>query len=180
MELTAGAEKQAENYSLSDDDIRHLLGSAIKITTYSDLENVRDIRQLFDGRGRAIIFFPQDSESSGHWTAMIKKRGEIEFFDPYGEPPDAQKDGLTPSKLHQLRMDQPLLSELLENSGCRVIFNKVQLQKLRDDVQTCGRHCVCRLLYSQYPIARYREIIRRSGLTPDEFVTRETYGDLGK
>lgn len=180
MELTAGAEKQAENYSLSDDDIRRLLGSAIKITSYSDLEGVHDIRQLFDRNGRAIIFFPQENAMSGHWTAMIKKGNRIEFFDPYGEPPDAQKDGLAPSKLHQLRMDQPLLSELLEKSGCSIIFNKVQLQKMRDDVQTCGRHCVCRLLYCNYPIARYREIIRRSGLTPDEFVTRETYDDLGK
>lgn len=180
MELTAGAEKRAEDYALSDDDIRKLLGSAIKITSYSDLGNVQDILQLFDGKGRGILFFPQSSANSGHWTALIKRGKQIEFFDPYGEPPDAQKDGLSDAKLQQLKMERPELSELLENSGCRVIFNKVQLQKLNDNVQTCGRHCVCRLLFYHYPIQRYRQIIEKSGLTPDEFVTRETFGELGR
>ena len=179
-QLTAGAEKQAEGYSLSDDDIRRLLGGNIKITTYSDLANVRNINELFDSKGRAIIFYPQQNEQSGHWTALIKDGRNIEFFDPYGEPPDAQKDGISKSKLEQMRMDHPDLTNLLENSGCRVIFNKIQLQKLANDVQTCGRHCVCRLLYYKQSIQRYRDMIKRSGLTPDEFVVKMTYGDLGK
>jgi len=178
MELTAGAEKQAEGYSLGDDDIRRLLGSEIKITTYPDLAGVTDVNQLFDRKGRAIIFFPQDGPNSGHWTALIKDGRQIEFFDSYGHYPDTQK----PDKDEQrnLGMDQPLLTKLLENSGCRVIYNKVALQKSKDDVQTCGRHCVVRLLYSRYPIARYRQMIKSTGLTPDEFVTRETVPALGK
>jgi hypothetical protein len=180
MDLTKQEEKQAEGYSLSDDDIRRLLGGNIKITTYADLDKVNHISELFDGRGRAIIFFPQQSQQSGHWTAMIKNGREIEFFDPYGEPPDAQKDNLSKSKLEELRMSRPLLSSLLENSGYRILFNKVQLQKLADDVATCGRHCVCRLLYSKYPIQRYRQMIWRSGMTPDQFVVASTYTDLGR
>jgi hypothetical protein len=180
MDLTKGEEKQAEQYTLSDDDIRSLLGGQIKITPYPDLANVQHIGELFDSRGRAIIFFPQDSLQSGHWTAMVKSGREIEFFDPYGEPPDAQKDGLTKSKLEQLRMNRPLLSDLLENSGNRIIFNKVQLQELANDVNTCGRHCVCRLLYCKYPIQRYRQMISKTGMTPDQFVVAATYRDLGK
>jgi hypothetical protein len=180
MDLTKHEEKQAEGYSLSDDDIRHLLGGNIKITPYSDLANVQHISQLFDSKGRAIIFFPQQSEQSGHWTAMIRNGREIEFFDPYGEPPDAQKDNLSKSKLEELKMNRPLLSNLLENSGHRIIFNKIQLQKIADDVATCGRHCVCRLIYHKYPIQRYRQMISRSGMTPDQFVVASTYSDLGR
>jgi len=179
-QLSAGAEKQAEGYSLSDDDIRRLLGGNIKITTYADLKNVQNINELFDSRGRAIIFYPQQNSQSGHWTAMIRSGRQIEFFDPYGEPPDAQKDGISKSKLEQMRMDHPDLTNLLERSGCRVIFNKIQLQTMANDVQTCGRHCVCRLLYYRKPIQRYREMIRKSGMTPDEFVVQHTYNDLGK
>ena len=178
--MEAGAEARAQAYALSDTDIKRLLGGSIKITTYSDLENTHNVNELFDGKGRAILFFPQDNESSGHWCCMIKKGREIEFFDPYGDEPDAQKDGIPMRKLEQMNMDKPLLADLLSDSGYRVIFNKVQLQKLKNDVQTCGRHCVTRLLYSAYPIKRYREIIDKSGLTADEFVVDKTIDNLGK
>jgi len=172
--------EQAKEYSLSDDDIRRLLGGSIKITTYPDLDKTQHLNELFDEKGRAILFFPQENQQSGHWCAMIKKGREIEFFDPYGEEPDEQKEHLSSGKLQQLKMDQPLLSNLLDESGYKIYFNKVQLQQLKDCVNTCGRHCVSRLLYSKYPIKRYREIIRKSGMAPDEFVIDVTYDDLGK
>jgi len=170
--------KKAEAYSLGDDDIRRLLGSGCKITTYTDLENIHDINQIFDGKGRAVVFFPQESANVGHWIGLIKDARQIEFFDSYGNYPDKQKPDKETQR--ELNIDQPLLTKLLENSGCRVIYNKVALQKTRDDVQTCGRHVVCRLLYSRYPIAKYREMIKRTGLSPDEFVVRETIDTLGK
>ena len=79
-----------------------------------------------------------------------------------------------------MRMDKPLLAELLTNCPYKILYNKVQLQKLEDDVNTCGRHAVCRLLYHKYPVQRYRDIIRNSGLSPDEFVVKLTYDELGK
>jgi hypothetical protein len=181
MELSAGAEKQAEAYRLGDDDIRKLLGSDIKITSYPALEHIHDIGQLFDKHGRAVLFFPQESQSVGHWIGLIKDGRQIEFFDSYGHYPDTQK----PDKDTQisLNMDKPLLTRLLEDaerSGYRIIYNKVAMQKTKDDVQTCGRQVVCRLLYSRYPISRYREMIKKTGMTPDEFVTRETIESLGK
>lgn len=178
--LPEDVEKQAEEYTLSDDDIRRLLGGNIKITSYPNLDKVQHIGDLFDSRGRAIIFFPQQSQQSGHWTAMIKNGREIEFFDPYGEPPDAQKKGLSKTKQEELQMNRPLLSNLLEQSGARIIFNKVQLQEKANDVNTCGRHCVTRLLYSKYPIHKYRGMIAKTGKTPDEFVIATTYTDLGR
>lgn len=180
MSLSAGAEKKAEAYTLSDDDIRSLLGGNIEITPYPKIKDAQNIGELFDSRGRAIIFYPQQSENVGHWTAMIRDGRHIEFFDPYGEPPDAQKDGLSKNQLERMRMEHPDLTRLLEDSGCRVIFNKVQLQKLANDVQTCGRHCVCRLLYYRLPIGKYRQMIQKTGMTPDEFVVAKTYNSLGK
>ena len=172
--------EDALEYSLSDDDIKRLLGGNIKITSYPDLDKVDHLNDIFDSRGRAILFFPQESEQSGHWTALIRDGRQIEFFDPYGEPPEAQKDTLPNSKLEELRMKKPLLSKLLDESGCRIIFNKKQLQELEDDIHTCGRHCVCRLLHYKLAIQRYRDMISRSGMSPDEFVVKETYNDLGK
>jgi hypothetical protein len=169
-----------KEYSLSDDDIRQLLGGNIKITSYPDLDRVENINDLFDSKGRAIIFIPQQDTHSGHWTAMIKDGKHIEFFDPYGESPDDQTDGISNQKLEQMRMKEPLLADLLEETPYKVIFNKMQLQELADDVQTCGRHCVCRLIHYKQPLSKYREIIRKSGDSPDEFVVKHTIQNLGK
>jgi hypothetical protein len=176
--MDGGAEKRAEAYSLGDNDIKRLLGAGTKITTYTDLNKVHHINEIFDGKGRAVVFFPQESASVGHWIGLIKDGRQIEFFDSYGNYPDKQKPDIETQR--ELQIDQPLLTKLLEDSGCRVIYNKVALQKTRDDVQTCGRHVVCRLLYSKYPIARYRTMIKSTGLSPDEFVTKETLPILGK
>jgi hypothetical protein len=172
--------EQAKEYALSDDDIRQLLGGDIKITTYPDLDKVHHLSELFDRKGRAILFVPQTDQTTGHWTALIKNGREVEFFDPYGEEPEKQKSGLSGGKLAELRMKEPLLANLLDESGCKIYFNKVQLQELSNDVNTCGRHCVCRLLYYKFPIERYRAMIKRSGDTPDDFVINMTYKELGR
>lgn len=172
--------EEAKAYALSDDDIRDLLGGSIRITTYPDLDKVQHIDEIFDKHGRAILFVPQQNEQQGHWTALIKKRNMIEFFDPYGDPPEAQKDTIDDAQLRKMHMTEPLLAELLTNNPYKIIYNKVPLQKLEDDVNTCGRHAVCRLLYHKYPLEKYREIVQRYGANPDEFVIKLTYDELGK
>ncbi len=172
--------EDAVAYTLSDDDIRKLLGGSIRITSYPDLKDASRIDDLFDKHGRAILFIPQQNEQQGHWTCMIKRKGTIEFFDPYGEPPEAQKDTIDDAQLQQMRMKEPLLAEILTDNPYKIVYNKVQLQRLEDDVNTCGRHCVARLLYHKYPIQKYREIIERTGMSPDEFVVKLTYDELGK
>lgn len=172
--------EEAKSYALSDGDIRHLLGSGIKITTYPDLAKVRHIDELFDRHGRAILFVPQQNEQQGHWCCLIKRGKTIEFFDPYGEPPEAQKDTLDNAHLAKMRMTAPLLADILTDNPYKVIYNKVQLQELDGDVNTCGRHCVARLLHHKFPIQKYRSMIERSRMSPDEFVVKLTVDELGK
>lgn len=170
----------ALSYSLSDDDIRKLLGSGIQITNYTKLSEKKDINELLDNKGRGVIFYPQQNEQQGHWCCLIRNGREIEFFDPYGDPPDYQKDTIPDDRLERMNMDQPYLLQLMKNSRCKIMFNKVPLQELANDVSTCGRHIVCRLLYYKHPIRSYREIIRKTGLSPDEFAVKMTYEKLGK
>lgn len=168
------------DYSLSDDDLRKLLGSGIKITTYPSLSSVHSIDELFDRKGRAIIFYPQTDEQTGHWTCMLKRGRTIEFFDPYGDPPDYQKDTIPTPLLERMKMKEPLLADLLLSSPYKLIYNKEQVQELADDIQTCGRHCVARLLFGHLSVKDYRKRIKRSGMTPDEFVVALTKQELGR
>lgn len=170
----------ALEYSLGDDDLRRLLGSGCKITSYAHLDKVNHIDELLDGLGRGVIFYPQQSKNQGHWTCLIRKGREIEFFDPYGEPPDTAKHLLSQTKREELNMKCPRLLELMKESRCRIVFNKIQLQELADDVATCGRHIASRLFYHRLSLKKYRELIRQSGMNPDEFVVRLTYDKLKK
>jgi hypothetical protein len=173
--------KKIKAYPLSDDDIRKVLGNDIKIWNYPQLKNLNDINEMFDEKGRAILLYPNISPTSGHWTALLNKKDSIETFDPYGDPPDTeQKGGMSKTRLEALDIERPDLTKLLRSSGKPVYYNTHQFQKESPSVATCGRHCCVRLLYAPYSLLRYKTIIDKSKLTPDDFVSGVVYDKLHK
>ena len=171
---------EVRQYPLSDKDLKELLGDNIKIITYPMLKNMQSIDECFDDMGRCILLFLTTSPTSGHWCCLLKKPTGIEFFDPYGEAPEDQKDFIPKSMLETLDESRPDLSNLLKASGVPVVYNKKQLQKDSMSISTCGRHCTVRCLYAPYTLDKYISIIKKSGLSPDDFVTGITYRKLGK
>ena len=172
--------QEAEAYPLGDDDINKILEPDTHIFTYPYLKQVKDIDEIFDPYGRAMMLYLTENKNTGHWVCLIRRPDEIEFFDPYGEPVDKQLTWVGKGKRTQLEQDRPLLSKLLREKGVDVVCNKTKFQLVDDDVATCGRHCVIRLLFKDLPLPKYAEMIKKSGMTPDEFVTRKTYDLLGK
>jgi hypothetical protein len=180
MERARGTVASVKGYSLSDDDIRKILGPDIKIITYPMLGEMSSIDQAFDSKGRCVMLVPNVSPTMGHWVAMIKRKNGIEFFDPYGDAPEEQKDGLSQSKLQALDIDHPFLTKLLRASGKPIYYNTKGFQSENRNVATCGRHAIARLLYAPYSIDKYDACIRASGLSPDDFVAGLTYNALKK
>lgn len=176
-----GGINEIKSYALSDDDLRKLLGNNIKIWTYPQLKRVQSPSELFDDMGRAILLFPNASPTMGHWTCLIHRPNKIEFFNPYGESPeDTRKEGMSRSRLEMLDMEQPVLMKLLRASGKPIFYNNYPFQKDRADNNTCGRHCAVRLFYAPYTLERYKRIIDKSKLTPDDFVAGVVFNKLGK
>ena len=171
---------EVKDYPLSDGDIRTILGDDIRILTYPDLNKVNNINQIFDKKGRCILLFLTHSPTEGHWCCLLRKKKGIEFFDPYGDPPEAQKKSADPKLLAQLGSFHDRLMELFKKSGMPVYYNTYPFQKERGDVNTCGRHCVVRCLYAPYSLEKYKAIIDKSGLSPDDFVVGLTYDKLRK
>jgi hypothetical protein len=165
---------------LSDADIRKILGRDIKILTYPQIASLGDIRKAFDKKGRCIMLYLTESETSGHWICMLLKKGEIEFFDPYGEAPEAALKNIPEEELEEYGEDKPYLTHLLKNSGLKVIYNTYPFQKDKADVNTCGRHAVVRCLYAPYSLAKYKASIDKSKMSPDDFVSALTAQKLGK
>jgi hypothetical protein len=170
----------AQQYALSDGDIRRLLGRGIKIWNYPQLKDLHDANELFDKRGRAILLFPNSGPMSGHWTALFKRPKMIEFFDPYGDKPEAQKKGLGRNRLEEYDIERPDLTRLLRATGLPVYYNTHDFQRESPNVATCGRHSAVRLMYDDKDIDQYHEMIEKTGKTPDVFVVEETFNKLRK
>lgn len=173
--------KKIKAYPLGDDDIRKLLGEDIKIWNYPQLKKLSNIEEMFDAKGRAILLYPNISPTAGHWTALINKKNGIETFDSYGDAPDTeQRGGISKGRLEQMDIEKPYLTKLLRASGKPVYYNNKAFQSSSPDVANCGRHCVVRLLYAPYSLDKYDSIIKKSGMSPDDFVTAITFDKLGK
>jgi hypothetical protein len=165
---------------LSDSDIRKILGRDIKIITYPQLANMSSINECFDRKGRCIMLYLTQSETSGHWVCMLSKKDGIEFFDPYGEPPESALKTVPEEEREAFGEGQPYLTQLLKASGRKVIYNTHPFQKDRADVNTCGRHSVVRCLYAPDTLAKYKAVMDSSGMTPDDFVSALTAPRIGK
>jgi hypothetical protein len=169
-----------KSYSLSDSDIRKLLGGDISIMTYPELKHIKNIDDCFDSQGRCIILFLTESETSGHWTALLKRGDHIEFFDPYGDSVGGVLKEIPEERRQALDQTRPYLQNLLKASPYKVSYNKNPFQIDKPGINTCGRHCVVRLLHPDLDINEYKALIKSSGMTPDDFVSDYTYKALRK
>lgn len=169
-----------KSYALSDTDIRRILGRDIKIITYPQLGQMSSIDQAFDKKGRCIMLYLTEDDSTGHWVCMLNKGDSIEFFDPYGEAPEKALEMVPEENREALGEGEPLLTRLLRASGKAVYYNTFPFQKDKADVNTCGRHSVVRCLYAPYSLEKYKKVMDSSGMTPDNFVSALTAEKLGK
>jgi len=171
-----------EEYPLGDDDIRKILGNNINIIAYPELDNYNDVDEIFDDQNRVIILFLTTDKNTGHWLCLHKdKQDNIFYFDPYGEGIDKNKKWLTRSKLEELNQDKISLLRLLKNTANNgVYYNTYDFQDDRKGINTCGRHCCVRLLYKDLDLDDYYDMIKKSNLTPDQFVSKITFNIIKK
>ena len=179
---------QAEKYSLSDDDIREYMKGDVNIVSYLDLPNVAKLEDLFmnstDGsiRSNNVVFhIPVGSQSAGHWTCgwLDGDTGTpvFHYWCPYGF---SIHENITksPYLMHSEDRDDYALVYLVKQfvkEGGKVIQNPFRLQVLKYGVNTCGRHCIARLLHKQMSNRQYYDymnsLVKTKKLTPDELVS---------
>ena len=170
--------KHIEMTPLSDDDIRTILGKDTKILEYKDLTKYSSIDQLLPKPTDYCILLYELQKDSGHWTAILKYDDIVEFFDPYGLKYDNELAWISNNIKAKLHEDQPLLSNLLNNTNHTIIYNKTRFQSMKSDVSTCGDHCahrIYRLIHNDFNLDEYisymKHIKDEHGLTYDEIVS---------
>ena len=139
------------NTQLDGNAIQKLTKSPI--IKYPEFNNMSSIDDAFKKSDSVIIFFEIEDAYSGHWTCMMKRGNEIEFFDPYGLKQDDEFNYVTMHTREELNEQFEPLSKLLNNSNYKVIHNPYKIQKFEFPFnskivrpQTCGRHSALRLM----------------------------------
>jgi hypothetical protein len=183
--MSAEELERIKSYALSNDDINDILGSDTKVFTYPKFFDFEHIDEAFDREGRCVFLFLTQDEHTGHWLCMFKRPEGIEYFDSYGDKPDAQRSWLSEEKLEELGEGEPRLTELLRASGQRVYYSTCQYQVERSDVSSCGRWCATRLLCKDMSNLQFfnfvKEQMKELGLTKrDDWVSLFTFQQLGK
>jgi hypothetical protein len=181
----AAVPQEVKAYSLSNDDIQAILDPDTKILSYPDFGTMETVDEAFDELGRCVFLFLTQSPTVGHWMCMFKRKGHVEYFDSYGGKPDSQRNWLSKEKLQELGEEEPLLTELLKRSGYPVFYNTYPYQKDRDDINTCGRWCVARLILKDLSNLQFynavRQDMKEKGLkSMDDWVSVFTGEILGK
>lgn len=184
-EVSAEQLKEIKAYALSNEDIQKILEPDTKILSYPEFCEMDSIDEAFDSMGRCIFLFLTESETSGHWLAMIKRKGAIYYFDSYGDRPEAQRKWLTEDRLYALGQSEPCLMNLLKSSGYKVFSNTVDYQKEKKDYNTCGRWTSARLILKDLDDKQFFNLIKSEMkkynlASPDDWVALFTYSILGK
>jgi hypothetical protein len=185
-ELDAQEIDTIEKYSLSETDLKDLLGPSIPVFTYEDLLTINRIEDIFDKQGRAIMLYLTESKVVGHWVCFIKRKNTIEYFNSYGRlEPDSELKWLSKAKAKELNQDTMKLSELLDNSKFKEVINPYRFQQYESGVNTCGRHCVARLMFDHLDIHQYKKLLddaiaelekqTKKKIDYDSFVCEYTY-----
>jgi len=170
--------KKLEMYSLSNDDLRKILGP-VRILTYPELEN-ETLDTLFKDQPYVIILFLTEDENTGHWQCMLKRENgnQLEVFDSFGVKVDGNREWLSKDRQQVLDQTMPNIHNIVKGFPGELVYNNVKLQE--ESRNTCGRHIASRILHDHLSIQDYIKLIERSGIKPDEFVTLLTYRILKK
>lgn len=151
---------------LTGQDLKRMTKNKATVMPYDDLKNVTDIDQIFKTQCVIILLNIEGSgQPVGHWVLMIDKGNEIEHFDSYGLNIDEEL-----AKTHEA----PYLSNLVGKSRRRVLQSSRQYQRMKEDVDTCGRWCVLRCGVKNLTDEQFRKLIQSAGTVPDDFAVIAT------
>lgn len=167
---------------MGDDDIKEYLPN-IQVMKYSKLKRCKTIDDLLPNDKSCAIILYENSPNSGHWVGVSKyidkdKKPMIEVFDPYGNGDKDIVNWQTPQDNRNLGISSYYLSNLCHDCPYKVIHNDFKYQKSGGNINSCGRHCVHRLLmllknnlnlldYNKY----MKNMKKKSNLDFDEIVS---------
>lgn len=152
--------KDTKKKSLSNEDILRMCDNKVNIFTYPELLKFNSIDQVLYPHNAAIILY-MTRENFGHWVAVIRTADNIiEHFDSYGLKPDKELKFISNYFRRESGQLQPHLTYLYYKCPYQVSYNQYKLQKLKKDVNTCGRFAALRVLLKELPLDNFYKLFQ--------------------
>lgn len=149
--------------SLSDADIRRF---GLNVLDYNGLEGMNEAGLL---RKLPLVLLYLNKIDSGHWVLIHRTPEGIEFFDSYSYKPDTEF-AFIPEEMQKPKKLAMLLCEIIKHTP--ISYNQYQFQEKKAGVNTCGRHCIMRQMFSGVGIDDYKngvdKVCRDRGINADE------------
>jgi len=167
--------KKTLEYSLSDSDIRHILGPDCKIVEYTDLDKFKDMNDLLPSDTDFVVILIESKQNSGHWTSIAKSNKRITLMDSYGCKLEDELNFISKAMNRMLGQSKSEIQNLIDSvpDDYEVIYNKTKLQAEKPEISTCGRYnCAWIQLFKMgYDLEEFLRIIeeqcKSTGLPPD-------------
>lgn len=160
--------------ALGDDIIKKYLPNA-KILKYNQLGYINNIEEILPNEQSYCIILYENKPNNGHWVSIMRINKNIEYFDSYGNRPDIPLSWISERENNFLGQ-KPFLTRLFDKTGLDVYYNDFKYQKEKNDINTCGRHVVFRILCmlkNYYDLKQYCNFIK--GL---KWKSEENYDDI--
>lgn len=166
--------KLEQQQELSFAQLKNMVGphfsKAVKWVTYEQIQGSKTIAQVFGGKKLVVIliFIKPDrthfyeTTHAGHFILLINHEHSIEHFDSYGLGIDEEL---------AITHENPFLKQLLNASKKEIINNTTKLQRFKENINTCGRWVVARILLHHLSLEKFIEEVTNLGYPNDESVT---------
>lgn len=163
--------KNSEEYSFTDQDMLNITDNKYKIWVYENIDDAKSIDDLMGPNKGCIILYQLDNEYNGHWISMWLNGDTIYYFDPYALKIDQILNYSKYSKKHNGGKAVPHLSQLIESSPYKIIYNKNKYQRLLQDVNTCGRWAGFRLRHRNMTDIEFNRLFENKHYNGDFWIT---------
>jgi hypothetical protein len=156
--------KHYKNIALSDSDVLKLINNKANLEVYPNLNRYKTIDELLGNYGACIILYEAEP-NYGHWCCIFKVNNDtLEYFNPYGGYNDGSPDDTLKNIPYDFRIKSnqyyPYLSVLMYNSPYKLSYNEIKFQKHDNNIKTCGRWCALRILFRDYNLYDFENIIK--------------------
>lgn len=167
MQAKGGIDKAIKNLQkqpLNGRQMLELVDNKANLIIINNLKNYSNIDEVLGPYGAVILLY-EIQKNNGHWVCLFKKAPEtLYFFDPYGLYPDEQ--------LKFGNYSKPYLSNLLNDSNYKVIYNRTNLQKYCKNISTCGKFVAFRLIFRDLETDKFLSLfLDNKYYDPDFWIT---------
>ena len=165
--------KEQEEKPLSGEEVLKICDNKANLLTNRDLLKNNNIDDAL-GKYGALILLYESKPGFGHWVTVFRRdKNTLEFFDAIAKPgiPDSELKFISKDFKYKSGQTHPHLLKLMADTGNKIIYNDTKLQRMHNDINTCGRWVGMRLKLRSWSIEKFAEFFKSFKYPPDFIIT---------